>query len=281
MGIKLSGSNKTVSFVILGIGILLVIIALILFGVSMAMGNVTEDIADGSDLTRSQDGSYRYKVDSTDATSKLLISIESKSGTPIEVVIKVEDTIGISIFSRTMTTPVDLEINTEDETSSYLEVTISFTDDTKTVNDVNVNIAGEKTSGSAACLCCTSGILPIIGLIMIIIGIILIVKKKKPEQVANVPSYQSNLQQQTAQPQTPSYTQQQPAYPQQQQYQTQSQPTQTYQQPAARSAPVAQSSGQVQGALKHSEEAIPQTNYNGPSVLRKVPLDHERTNLKT
>jgi uncharacterized membrane protein len=188
-GDRLGNTKKTVGFILLAIGIILVILGMVFIGIAAVREEKMQEIADGSDFHYELWGYYEYTVDSTEARTEIEISFNSRSSNRITADINVFDPQGEKIDGRRATTPTTITVDVSSDLSDYWDIRIDFIDDSDSMNNVDVTVKGDGISGATVGLCCSGSIMPLVGVILITIAIILIVlgskQQKKDKQMWN------------------------------------------------------------------------------------------------
>lgn len=184
----------TTGWVLTIIGGILIIASIGLIAYSLVSADNAEQEVIAREFNFSSRGarSYQTRVESTEATNTIEVSVESRSSSPISITLKVFDPSGVSVFDQTKTTPANFKVDISSDLSDYWDVVIEFANDQTTMSEVSVEVKGDPISDETAMLCCCGGTLPVIAVVLIITGIILLVvgyKKEKKKKVESTYHY--------------------------------------------------------------------------------------------
>jgi hypothetical protein len=149
--------------------------SIVLIGAAVMKDTEETEVADENDLSFTWSRTYSLTITSDQVTDDLRLEITSKNGDIIKIKVKVVDPGGTVIFEREKDTPISYVVDVSSDSSDHFDIILEFREDEYTMSDVNVRVTGDEISDESAMMCCLGGILPFLGVVLIIVSIILLI----------------------------------------------------------------------------------------------------------
>ena len=156
-------------------GVLSIMISVGLIAGAVIQDNEESEVANENDFSSIGVASYRFTITDDQVSSLIRIEIRSRSTNSISVNVRVVDSLGDDIFQRRGLTPINYEVDVGADFSDKWDIILEFDNGTITPSELQINVIGDEISDQSVIMCCFGGVLPVLGTIMLVAGIILLI----------------------------------------------------------------------------------------------------------